>query len=122
MVPIGALTLALIVEGAIGVGVVAESRQWQSRHHPHLHHRTRFHQPPLRRWKIGVFVMHKHSHLNVSYSCLTCSGSSNGGGDGGEPCKGWPRPPLSQQLTKNRPLHLALAQQTCSKLGQELPD
>ena len=45
-------------------------------------------------------------------------------GDGGEPCKGWSRPPLSQQLTKNRPLHLtvALAQQTGSKLGQELPD
>ena len=59
---------------------------------------------------------------HVWYS--TCSGSSNGGGDGGEPCKGWSRPPLSQQLTKNRPLHrtLALAQQTGSKLGQELPD
>ena len=118
------LSLSLRGPPPAGVGVMAESRQWQSRHHHHLHHRTRFHQPPLRRWKIGVFVMHIHSHLSVSYSCSTYSGSSNGGGDGGEPCKGWSRPPLSQQLTKNRPLHLtlALAQQTGSKLGQELPD
>ena len=60
------LSLSLRGPPPADVGVVAESRQWQS-HHPHLHHRTRFHQPPLRRWKIGVFVMHKHSHLNVMF-------------------------------------------------------
>ena len=61
------LSLSLRGPPPVGVGVVAESRQWQSRHHPHLHHRTRFHQPPLRRWKNDVFVMHIHSQLNVMF-------------------------------------------------------
>ena len=62
------LSLSLRGPPPVGVGVVAESRQWQSRHHPHLHHRTRFHQPPLRRWKIGGFLLCiKHSQLNVMF-------------------------------------------------------